>query len=557
MIIDRVEQRTNEIVDDAWIFWVLICFISPARAEILTKFSWFLLRQGQGGLLWRLWRGGAIYCRAKVISLFREEVHICSGLPNFFSECAQLKGFTWSKSIAFFDVNVFAVPNLPENTKKFIALHALPATEANKRVRAVLSGKTTVSYALQGVATVLSFAHIALVSRYAGVDIFGAISLIATFTMTISVLVSARTADSLVRFCGEGEIKKNDVQISKTIRWGTGIDLILGFVGMAIVSFFGEQIAGLFLKGYLSPQHIQMSSWIVLLLCLRGVPQGLLTWKGRIRHFNMIPIVETTCRFLGGIYLIKQGWLDVTYFCFLYIGAALVSTAYAWFAASDLAWRGLFHWRTPNTQNPGFAREYWTLSGNNFLIFIVKSLTSNLDQFIFSYFFTAHDSGIYQLIRKLATPLAFIAQPFMVIKFPRLVELHTAGLKQKLYAMIAHSSYFVLLMGSGYVFLLFLLRPIIFQTLAVPEFPHAGLITAGMCLGLLLNNLIWWGRLFAITVKPLWSLVINTGTLIFQATIGAYLIMTYQLAGAALNLILVHAFVFITYWIILIRYERS
>lgn len=73
----------------------------------------------------------------------------------------------------------------------------------------------------------------------------------------------------------------------------------------------------------------------------------------------------------------------------------------------------------------------------------MKAGNSNIDNLLIAYFINAHMVGIYQIIKKILSPIGNFTSPFSMLVYPKLVNYFETQQKEKFKEIIFRISFYI------------------------------------------------------------------------------------------------------------------
>jgi len=402
------------------------------------------------------------------------------------------------------------------------------------------------SYITQAVTVSFGFIQLFLINRYFGVEIYGQLAIIISTVGIFSSLLTARSNEAVTRFFKREELNKNFENAKLVLLIGFTIDFITAVLLVVLIYFLSNVIASTFLKDVNLSDEIVIYSLITFFIFLRGTLMGYLQSKEMFVNINMINIIESffkVCGLLIVIYLFSSNSLAVIVYVFLF--ASLISFVYAFFIFFKSYIKEYL--LTKITFNQTLLKEYWNFNIKTFFSSSLKAGNQNIDNLIVGYFLNSETVGIYQVLKKILSPIMIVATPFSMLVYPKLIHYFETNQKDKFKHIITKVSFYILLISISYILISHIFLIDIFQLMNI-EFDNIYNVYFLLVSSLyILTSQMWWVRAFSNTVNPNYSIYMNLFATIFQLTITILLSKYFGFIGMLISLILMNLIILI-FW---------
>jgi O-antigen/teichoic acid export membrane protein len=193
-------------------------------------------------------------------------------------------------------------------------------------------------------------------------------------------------------------------------------------------------------------------------------------------------------------------------------------------------------------------KEYWHFNVKTFLSSSLKAGNQNIDNLILAYFLNTQIVGIYQVIKKILSPILIISSPFSMLVYPKLIHFFETKQKNMFQKIIVKISFYLSIIALLYITIIYSFLDHIFSFMDVQFINEYSIYYLLISLVVYLGSMMWWVRSFSNTVNPNYSLYMNLFATIFQMTITISMTHIYGFYGM-INSILIMNLILLTYWI--------
>jgi len=382
-------------------------------------------------------------------------------------------------------------------------------------------------------------------------DLFGQITILIAATGIIGNLVSIRTNEALVRFYIRENMKPESKGVPQVILMGFVVDVVLATAFLIINLLLAPLIAEHFVKDVSLVTEIRMFSFVAALVFLRGGLPGLLQAKEKFTKFSKLRALEPLIQILGIVYCIMSDVdmglreLVIIYFiaAFIYVGV-LFTSCYSIIKNELID-------RFPRVWDRALLKEYLHFAAKTFTSTLIKAGTQNVDEMIVAYFSSTSLVGGYKLLKNFQSPLRFVASPFSLICYPKLVKLFEKGENTRIVKYIFKVNAGIAACWAAYFVLFFFSIDYVISFFdngaeAVEQFGYLVWIMLITTLIQLMSE--WWCRQFANTVDPVYSIHSSLIHLVytFTITIGS---MYYGGVAGFMYALLFLSIVLLVFWL--------
>ena len=416
----------------------------------------------------------------------------------------------------------------------------------NKLLNSKFKKDLSFSYITQAITVSFGFIQLFLINKYFGVETYGQLAIIMSTAGIFSSLLTARSSEAVTRFFKREELNKNFEDAKFVLFIGFIIDFITAVLLVVLIYLLSSFIAITFLKDVNLSDELVFYSFITFFIFLRGSLMGYLQSKEMFVKINMITIVESffkVCGLLIAIYLFSSNSLAVIIYVFLF--ASLISFSYTFFIFSKSFIKEYF--ATEIVFNRNILREYWHFNLKTFFSSSLKAGNQNIDNLIIGYFLNSEVVGIYQVLKKILSPIMIIATPFSMLVYPKLIHYFETSQKDKFKHIITKVSFYILLISISYIFISHIFLIDIFQLMDIEFTNIYNKYFSLVSMLYILTSQMWWVRAFSNTVNPNYSIYMNLFATIFQLTITILLSKYFGFIGMLISIIVMNIII-LSFW---------
>lgn len=402
------------------------------------------------------------------------------------------------------------------------------------------------SYVSQAVTICFGFVQIFLINRYFGVEIYGILAIIISTAGIFSALLTARSSEAVTRFFKREELNRNYENAKFVLFIGLGIDFITAILLLILIYSSSNFIAITFLKDLRLSDEIVIYSLITFFLFLRGTLIGYLQSKEMFVKINIISIIESFFKVIGISFIVFfLGLNSLKDIIMVFLCASVISFLYTLF----IFLKSYIHqYKNINiSYSKPLFKEYWSFNLKTFMSSSLKAGNQNIDNLIIGYFLNAEIVGIYQILKKILSPIMIIATPFSMLVYPKLISYFEKNQKNKFKHIITKVSLYILLISIIYIFISYALLSNIFQLMNIQFDNIYSTYFLLVAVLYILISQMWWVRAFSNTVNPNYSIYMNLFATIFQLTITILLSKYFGFVGMLLSIIAMNIII-LSFW---------
>lgn len=364
------------------------------------------------------------------------------------------------------------------------------------------------SYFAQGITIGLGFIQLFLINRYFGVETYGQLAIIMSTAGIFSALLTARSSEAITRFFTREMINNNFQNAKFILTIGFCIDIITALFMIGLTYLLSEFVAETFMKDIEFSSEVFLYSFVIFFGFLRGTIFGYFQSKEMFFLINTITIFESFIKIVALILIV-----------FVFSNSTLEDVIWTLIVASFLSFLYalivfLKHyiqefWTTHLFFNKVILKEYWSFNIKTFTSSSLKAGATNIDNLVLSYYANAQMVGIYQTIKKMLSPLAFVIAPFSTLTLTKIVSYYESKNFLKLHDIVKKVTVKLLLINIVVLVALFLiLEPFLtLQNITTNNKVYIAFFVLAIFYSLPLY--IWWGRNFIILYNPMLPIYSN------------------------------------------------
>lgn len=377
----------------------------------------------------------------------------------------------------------------------------------------LLLGKLLRSYVPEFLTVVFTFSQMVAINRIWGVETFGTWTLTLAVTGLVSSVLGAKTEDSVMRLFRQARDRDKPEEASAMIVLGLALDcatyLLAGLVSLAIWNLVLSSLLSVPDPGVFA---ITLSASFIGLM--RGGFIGALIAERCVAWANCARTLDAGVRvclilllapvFPENALLVLSG---------TYLSASVVTWVYSGCAVAF----------TQTLARPRFSRPviraFWKLNLVTYLSNSAKIGGQRLDTVVLSQFVAVETLGLYEVIKRLVTPVQYLHMPLVPIFSKPFVQNYDKG-KSGANATIIRNSVIVLsaTLIAYFLGLVILLKWIV-EIQSIKFTPIMYLCLAPVAAMSWLNAAFWWLKLFTLLNNPgllVWtSLTYTAGIIAF------------------------------------------
>lgn len=394
----------------------------------------------------------------------------------------------------------------PKSQEGFVVIAAL-SNRLRGILHALLTKKLLESYVPEFFTVAFTFSQMVVINRVWGVEIFGAWALTLSITALVSSVCGAKTEDSVMRLYRKVVDAGTPEQSSALVILGLGLDIATFALAIIVcLALWNLVLAPLLPSSDPTIFVLILSAYFIGLM--RGSFVGVLIAEQRVGFANGARTLDAGMKVVGITAmapLAPQSPLMVI--AGGYLVAAVVTFFYA-LAAMRL---------TQALPRPQFSRSLLKTFGKlNLATYLSASSKiggQRLDTVIVAQYVSIEILGLYEVLKRVVTPVQYIHLPLVPLYSKPLVSNFDNGAAGQNAVLIHKSAMALTGLLSVYFLALFVLLPWIIeiQNIVFQSEIYIGVaIVAGVAW---LNAVTWWLRLFTLLNRPsmlVWTSLLYT-----------------------------------------------
>lgn len=402
------------------------------------------------------------------------------------------------------------------------------------------------SYIVQIFTALLGLLQVFLINKYFGIVTYGQLAIIMSTAGIFSSLLTARSAEAVTRFF-KIEIANNRIENAKFVLYiGFFIDLITAFTLLLLVYFLSDVIAKIFLKNSDLSVEIFLYSFIIFFIFMRDTLTGYLQANEMFNHINSIRLIES---FLKNAFLLIPIYASVCtlrFLIFSFFAASFLSFVFALYVYLNKYLKELSN--IPLVINKVLFKEYWNYNVKTFLSSSLKAGNENIDNLVIAYYLDAKTVGIYQVLKKILSPIFMFSSPFSMLIYPKLISFYDAGQRDRFKNIILKTSSYLALLTVVYGLITYISLPGILSILGTNYTSMYSNYYIALIFLTFIVIMMWWVRIFSNTVDPSYSLYMNIFATIFQLTVTILMAKSFGIFGLIISMLVMNVIIF-SYWL--------
>ncbi|MBJ7574396.1 oligosaccharide flippase family protein [Luteimonas sp. MC1828] len=412
-----------------------------------------------------------------------------------------------------------------------------------KIIDAAFRSNVLFSYGSQALKLALGFAWATLLVKQAGIELYGAITLLTALAAMTSALLTFRTNEAVVQFHRLAEHQGDHGMARLALLAGLALDAIGACVILVSAYLLAPLISKLLLKDAALAPSVELYSWVMVAIFVRGTGIGLLAARDRFKVINVFIVMEQLGKLLILIWMLYIGielslenivWviLLVTGFttaCLLgLVSSELVASAGQVLPLSEL-------------------RRYFRFTVSTFVSSSLKAATQNVDSLIVGGVAGPASAGFYGLIKQFLSPLLILVGPFTEQIHPRFVSAVADKRFVDILQTITDVGTKIWKWSAVLSLCISVAISIYWVTVGLPMTATNVLAFVFLLASTLLLQQLWWTRGLALSINPGISIRANVYYGLVMLSAVTTLAMLFGLAGGACG-VLVTSVVIVLYW---------
>lgn len=381
-----------------------------------------------------------------------------------------------------------------------------------------------------------------LINSQAGVEVYGIYTLIIASTTVITKFVSARTGEAIIKFFVEATVNGDEEKKKQTIVYSFLIDLICSMSVTFIIYIFRDQLSNYVSKGQDISNCVLLYSVVVACSFLKSTPLGYFQATSKFNVVNFFNVLDV---------IVKVGLLSqYAYYQTLDIDSIILSAVLS-SIISVLILMIIFIKEVRNIifsnnklYNPNFVNAYMKYTLTTFSSSTLKGINQGGDVLILGFFTSPLIVGLYESLKKIANIVTFISIPFPFLYSPRLSKLFVQREFRVVHQELRKITKLMITTSLILSLLIYASRDYIFELITIPDQKVEFVL---LLLVSVLNNTMWWGRIYSNIVDPMISLRINIVISFFMTTVVLSSTYLYSIVGTASSMLIMNVFILSLY----------
>lgn len=403
------------------------------------------------------------------------------------------------------------------------------------------------SYFTQAITISFGFLQLFIINKYFGVETYGQLAIIMSTAGIFSALLTARSSEAITRFFTREMLNKNLQNAKFVLALGLTIDFITALFLVLVVYLASDFIATTFMKDINFSHEVFLYSFVTFVGFLRGTFLGYFQSKELFFQINTITVFESFIKIMALIYItfgISNSSLED-----IILGLIISATISFIYVLVTFILRYIKEFENTKLQyNKILLKEYWSFNIKTFASSSLKAGNSNIDNLLIAYFINVQMVGIYQIIKKILSPINVVVSPFSMLVYPKLVNYFETKQTERFKAIIVKISFYIAFFCIGYSLLFFFGFDYIFELMKIEVIASYKTIYVLFALLLFISSILWWVRIFSNVVNPNYSLYMNIFATAFQLTITVFTTYSFGLEGLIVSIIIMNLLIAF-YWL--------
>ena len=423
----------------------------------------------------------------------------------------------------------------------------------NKILSSKFKKDLSFSYITQLCLVLFGFVQVFIINKYFGVNIYGQITIINSTIGMFSMLITARSSEAVTRFFKREELNGNYENAKFVLCIGVIIDLITAIILVAVIYFVSDLISERFLKDNQYSKHIILYSFITFFSFLRGSFTGYFQAKEKFELINLTLILESLIKTIlliviinkeNALYNIIMMYLYASFFSFLFSYCIAVRNINEEYNGIKIK------------INTKILKEYWGFNVKTFISSSIKSGNRNIDNIILAYFLDAKIVGLYELLKKIASPLAIISSPLSSLYYPKFITLYETNDREGVFYIIKRSTLILTCLSIIYTIITTVILGFILSVTNIENEIKYNIYYLFICMNTIININMWWVRPFSNVVNPNYSINMNVFSTIFQLLITICVTKYYHIEGMLASLLVMNTLIILMWIKIGVKYVK-
>lgn len=350
-------------------------------------------------------------------------------------------------------------------------------------------------FSTTGISAALSMVQGILAARLLGVEAFGVLGAITSFTSVVNKLISFRMGELVIKYVGEYSEHNDPMKASATFKIAALVETVASFLAFGLLWFLAPFGARFLAKDPDSIYLFHIYSFIVLANMIAESSIGLLQIHDRFQRVAFVQLAQSICTLalITVTYLMDGSILGIL---LAYVAGKFVGALGLTFSAVQEANRqwGRRWWSTPLSTLHGKIKELSNFAISTNISATLSLVTKDSEVLWVSFFRNPTEAGYYKLALALANMVQLPISPLPQATYPEITRQAAQGKWKDLKYILLQGSR----LAGGYsllvtIFLVIFGRPLI-ALIYTPEYLPAYPALIILLAGYLVANVFYWRR---------------------------------------------------------------
>lgn len=409
------------------------------------------------------------------------------------------------------------------------------------------------TYLVNAIVAVAGFITMFLVSRYAGIDIYGQLAILLSTVGIASKLTTMRSGEAIVKFYLRESGHNNTQNAVLSLFIGCVFDILSSIIGFGLV-FVVSGWVSVNIGGNIELQSVfQLMGLLIVFRLLQATPIGYFHAERKFFRINLYYAFESITRIAAlviSFFVLARFDIESIVYCYVIASGTVFILVYSSFLMELI---GKYRRLWPRW-NYDLFEEYIKFNIKTFLSSSLKAANQNIEVLVLGYFADSETTGIFAALKKTGSLVSFISVPFPFLTYPKFSRYHSMNKFNQLWGMIAKITFIIMILSAiiGVLLLFFISDIFLFMNITHSNLKSYYILVFSTAL---INSALWWGRNFSNVVDPNISLRINFISSIYQLT--ALVLFTYLwgIYGLLISLLVLNIFLVGIYIVTAIKYR--
>ena len=279
----------------------------------------------------------------------------------------------------------------------------------------------------------LRFLQGVIIARLLGVEQYGILTLITTYTATVNQFVDSRVWETAIKFVTQYREEGDFARATVTVKLCYLVDAVTGLLAFGLIFLTANLAAALFVKDLAAANLIQFYAFSLLIAIPFGTSSALLRVDDRFDWLAYVNAGEAILKLIGisAIAVVGGGVLSILSVLLsgrlVGVLALLLLSQRSVNASHKVAWKD-----APLSLLRGQYRRVLGFTAFSNLSATSRIITSRADALILGWMATPYEVGLYQLAKTISSPLVIFLSPVYTAVYPELSRLVGQGRFQQI-----------------------------------------------------------------------------------------------------------------------------